>query len=721
MPAESSVRTVHLATPLIVSSRPPQSQWRRAARVRRSFRVGAALAAWLVSNGTAAAQQTPTFSRDVAPILYTHCATCHRPGEIGGFSLLSFTDARPRAAAIARTTNRREMPPWKPDAIEGAALLGARRLEQRELDIIQRWVDAGAPEGEPADLPPPPSFPNGWQLGEPDVVVSMSEPFIVPAGGRDQLRNFVIPVNLPRGRYVRGFEFRPGNPKVVHHANIRVVRTDAARAADAADAAPGFDGRLNAGSEFPDGQFLGWTPGQLPPLLSGDSAWWLDAGSDLVVQLHLRPGDREERVQVRIGLFFTDDVPTRTPVMVRLGKQDLDIAPGVSDYREDDVYRLPVAATLLAVQPHAHYRAREVNASVQLPDGSSRQLLHIPRWDFDWQDQYRYAQPIALPAGSLLRMSFRYDNSAGNPRNPEFPPRRVRWGQNSADEMGDVWFQLVAADAEQRARLVEDSGRKVLAEDAVGFETLLEAEPNNPRLHEAAAAILLTLNQAARGVRHLESALALDPRSPEAHYNLAIALAWDGRRDEAIAHLREALASDPSHVAARVNLGALLRAEGNRDAATRELQRALELAPSNAAAHANLGGILLQDGHVTRAVAEYRAALQSRPTLIEALTELAWTLATSPDAALRNAADAVTLGERARALTGGEDVRALDALGAAYATAGRYADAVRTLDAALQRMATAGADADAARRLLRERRDMYRSGRPYRDRTRQDR
>lgn len=714
--------TAHMTTTHLVHGAQRFAARRRYVFVRRAVQVTALIVAFSSIGATLrAAQQTPTFSRDVAPLLYRHCATCHRPGEVGGFSLLSFADARPRAAAIARATSRREMPPWKAEAIDGADLLGARRLDVADIAIIQKWVEAGAPEGSPADLPRPPSFPTGWQLGEPDQVVSMTVPFVVLPGGQDQLRNFVIPVNLPAGRYVRGLEFRPGNARVVHHANIRVVRTDAARAADAADIEPGFDGRLNAGAEFPDGQFLGWTPGQLPPLLSGDSAWWLDAGSDLVVQLHLRPTEKEESVQVRIGLFFTSEVPRRTPVMVRLGKQDLDIAPGLRDYREDDAYTLPVAARLLAVQPHAHYRARDVTASVRLPDGSSRLLLHIPNWDFDWQDQYRYTQPIALPAGSILRMSFRYDNSPGNARNPDYPPRRVRWGQRSSDEMGDVWFQLLAQDDGARARLVEDSGKKVLAEDAVGFETLLETDPNNPRLHEAAAAILLTLNQPARGVAHLEAALALDPHSPEAHYNLATALAWQGRRDEAVAHLREALAADPGHVAARVNLGALLRAQGDRVGALRELQRALELAPADAAAHANLGGLLMQDGQVGRAVAEYRAALASRPTLVEALTELAWTFATSPDDALRNPVDAVALGERARRLTSNSDPRALDALAAAYAAAGRYADAVRVLDSALQLMEPAGVGADAARTLLRERRGLYRAGHPYRDSSRQNR
>ena len=689
--------------------------------VVRSLRpVVFAWALGLLTSCPVVAQQTPTFSRDIAPILFAHCATCHRSGEVGGFSLLSFADVRPRAAAIARVTRLRAMPPWKPDVVPGASLLGARGLDEHAIDLIERWVAGGALEGTPADLPAAPTFPDGWQLGQPDLIVSMNEPYVVAAGGRDVLRNFVIPLNLPVGRYVRGLEFRPGNVRVVHHANIRVDRARAARAADGADAEPGFDGRLNAGAEYPDGQFLGWTPGQLPPLLAGDSAWWLDAGSDLVVQLHLRPTDRQERVQVRIGVFFTDEVPKHTPVMVRLGKQDIDLQAGASEFLVEDTYRLPVAAELLAIQPHAHFRARNVNASAQLPDGSIRQLLHIGSWDFDWQDQYRYVDPIRLPAGSVLRMAFRFDNSASNPRNPDFPPRRVRWGQNSNDEMGDVWFQLVAPDERTRGQLLADAGRKVLGEDAVGFETLLEAEPRNPRLHEAAAAIFLALGQTTRGVDHLERALDLDPHSAEAHYNLATALAWQGRTGDAIAHLRASLAADPTHVGAHVNLGALLRANGDVLGATTELKRALELAPSNGAAHANLAGILMQGGRVTEAVAEYRAALGANPTLPEALTELAWTLATSPSSAVRNPPEAIRYAERARDLTNGRDVRALDALAAAYASAERYSEATGAVDSALQLIPDQGVGTDDARRLLRQRRELYQSRRPYRDVLRAD-
>jgi tetratricopeptide (TPR) repeat protein/mono/diheme cytochrome c family protein len=668
-----------------------------------------------VATARTAAPGTPTFTRDVAPLLFAHCATCHRPGEVGGFSLLAFADARPRAAAIARAVRTRAMPPWKPDPLDGAALVGARRLDDQSIDTIVRWAEAGGPEGEPSDLPSVPTFPDGWRLGTPDLVVSMSAPYALPPGGADVLRNFIVPIPLVSSRFVRGLEFRPDNPKVVHHANIRVDPFRRARALDAEDAAPGFDGRLSGGSEFPDGQFLGWTPGQLPPMLDGDAAWRLDAGSDFVVQLHMRPTERTETVQVRIGLFFTDTPPRHTPVMIRLGRQNLDIPAGAADYRSDDSFTLPVDVRLLAVQPHAHVRAREVTASAVLPDGSVRRLLHIADWDFDWQDQYRYVEPIVLPAGTVLRTEYRYDNSRGNRRNPDYPPRRVRWGQETSDEMGDVWFQVIADDEPTRSRLVADAGHKVLTEDAIGYETLLESEQSNPRLHEAAAAILLTLGQVDRGIAHLQAALRLDPQSIEAHYNLATALAWQGQSTEAIANLNAVLASDPTHVQAHVNLGAMLRAKGDLDGAAAHLERALELDPSSAAAHANLAGVLMRQHEISRGVSEYREALAHNSRLVEPLTELAWTLATSPNPQVRDSAAAIAFGERARTVTGGHDARALDALAAAYAAGGRYDDAVRTIGEALALVppgAPGGAD---TRRLLDARRALYLQHRPFVD------
>ena len=659
----------------------------------------------------AAAQPRVTFTRDVAPIIFEHCASCHRPGEIAPFSLLSFEEVRPRAAAIARVTGTREMPPWKPEPGYGE-FLGARRLTERQIDTIRQWVRDGAPEGEPAHLPSAPVFKEGWRLGEPDLVVTMAEPFTLTASGSDVLRNFVIPIPLTDVRYVRGIEFRPGNHQVVHHANMRIDRTGAARRADAADRNPGFDGFISAGN-FPDGHFLGWTPGQLPPLADGDLTWRLEGGSDLVVQLHMRPVGRASQVQASVGFFFTDSAPSRTPMMLRLGRQNIDIAAGQREYVSEDRYVLPVGVEVIGVQPHAHYRARQIEGRAILPDGSQRWLISIKDWDFNWQDAYRFVTPIRLPRGTVLVTRYTCDNSAANRRNPDRPPTRVRWGQNSTDEMGDLWIQVLPQSADERETLRSDFAPKVMAEDAVGYEKLLEVNPANPRIHEAVAAIDLALGKIDVAVRHLEAALRADPESVEAHYNLATALVRSNRPDTAIEHFRRALQIEPDHVAAHVNLGVALRSERRFPEAAEHLRKALALDPRNAAAHTNLAGVLASQNNRPEAVAHYRQALQLRPDLLEALADLAWILATSPDAAIREPAEAVRLAERAANVTTMDDVRALDTLAAAYASAGQFDRAIATVERALD-LATRSNSGETVRQ-LNGRLELYRAGQPLRE------
>lgn len=658
------------------------------------------------------AQPAVTFTRDVAPILFAHCVSCHRDGEVGGFSLLTYRDARPRASAIALATRTRAMPPWKPEAGYGGDFLGARHLTDRQIDTLQRWAQTGSLEGDPTALPPFPDLPSGWRLGQPDLIVQMERPYTLAGGGTDVLRNFVIPIPVARTRYVRGVEFRPGNGRIVHHANIRIDRSRASRQMDASDREPGFDGLISAG-RFPDGHFLGWTPGQLPPLAAEGQAWRLEPDSDFVVQLHLQPGRQAESVQPSIGLFFTDTPPDRPPLMLRLGRQNIDIPAGAAHYQIEDAYRLPVDVEVLAIQPHAHFRAREVSGTAILPDGTIQWLLYIRDWDFNWQDVYRYAAPVVLPAGAVLRMQFTYDNSPANRRNPDRPPRRVRWGQNSTDEMGDLWVQVRPSTVEAREQLAADFGPKVLAEDAVGYETLLQAQPGNVRLHEAVGALYLSLNETSRGVEHLEKALAIDPSAVEAHYNLATVLVWQGRIDLAVAHFERVVQLEPAHTAAHVNLGATFRAKRELGPATAHLRRALELEPGNAAAHTNLAGVLLAERDVAGAVTEYHRALASDPRQLEALVELAWTLATSPAEAIRDPAEAMALAQRAVELTGSRDVRALDAQAAAYAAAGRFERAVTTLEEAIE--VSGGTGADEALRLLSSRLEGYRNHTPFRD------
>lgn len=657
-------------------------------------------------------QPEVTFAKDIAPIVFAHCASCHRPNNIAPFSLLTYADTRPRATAIARAVAAHTMPPWKPEAVDRGDFVGARRLSARDIDVIARWVAAGAPEGDPAALPPAPANIDAWQLGTPDLVVTLADPYVLPARSPDVLRNVIIPVPLREGRYVRGVEFHPGNSRVVHHANIRIDRTNASRRLDDADPAPGFAGGLTR-AEFPDGHFLGWTPGQLPPLQPDGMAWRLEAGSDLVVQLHLHGTEAAETVQPSIGFYFTDRPPARTPVMLRLGRQNIDIAPGLADYQVDDHYVLPVDVAIHAVQPHAHFRARQVRGFATLPDGTERDLITIRDWDFNWQDVYRYAEPLALPKGTTLSMHYTYDNSAANRRNPDAPPRRVRWGQNSGDEMGDLWLQVLPRTEADRQILRDDFGRKVMAEDAVGYQTELESDPANARLHQAVAAIDISLKRYNEAIQHLEAALRIEPRSAEAHYNLALALAASERRAEAIAQLERALALESTHVAARVNLGALLRADGRIDEAASELRRALALDPANAAAHTNLGGALLARGYIVEAIDEYRAALAEKPDLLEPLTSLAWVLATSPAASVRQPAEAVRLAERAAALAANPDLRVLDTLAAAYAAAGDFARALAIVEAAAVDAGRRGQARDAS--LFSDRARLYRTRTPYRD------
>jgi tetratricopeptide (TPR) repeat protein len=676
------------------------------------------VAAILACTSVTDAQPAVTFTRDVAPILFAHCVSCHRDSEIGGFSLLTYRDARPRASAIARATRTRAMPPWKPEAGYGGDFLGARQLTDGQIDTLQRWAQAGSLEGDPAALPPFPALPSGWRLGQPDLVVQLDRPYTLAGGGADVLRNFVIPAPLARTRYVRGVEFRPGNSRVVHHANIRIDRSRGSRLMDAGDPEPGFDGLISAG-RFPDGHFLGWTPGQLPPLAAEGQAWRLEPDSDFVVQLHLQPGRQAESVQPSIGLFFADTPPDRPPLMLRLGRQHIDIPAGAARYQIEDAYRLPVDVEVLAIQPHAHFRAREVSGTAVLPDGTVQWLLYIRDWDFNWQDVYRYAAPPVLPAGTVLRMQFTYDNSPANRRNPDRPPQRVRWGQNTTDEMGDLWVQVRPYTVEARERLTADFGPKVLAEDAVGYETLLQVQPDNVRLHEAVGALYLSLNETSRGVEHLEKALAIDPSAVEAHYNLATALVRQGHVDQAVTHFERVLQLDPAHASAHVNLGAVQRARRQFVPAAAHLRLALELDPGNAAAHTNLAGVLVETHDIAGAVTEYRRALASNPQQLEALVELAWTLATSPDETIRDAPDAMGLAERAVELTSGRDVRALDAQAAAYAAAGLFDRAVATLEIAIEGSRRAGAaGADEAVRLLRSRLEGYQKRVPYLDPTR---
>lgn len=403
------------------------------------------------------AESLVTFTRDVAPILFENCAACHGPRGPGPFSVLSFEEVRARADLIAKYTASRYMPPWLPSP-GYRELAGTRRLDSAEIAMIQAWVAAGAPRGDPADLPPAPEFTSAWALGEPDLVVEMPA-YSVPAEGRDLYRNLVASVPGDMRRYVRAVDLRPGNRGVVHHARLMVDSTTSSRELDASDPEPGFDGmELMSNANNPPGHFVGWTPGRVPQAGYEHLAWALEPGSDLVLQLHLRPSGRPETVRARVGLYLADEPPSRTAVLVLLGTEVIDIPAGASNYVVRDSFTLPVSVDVLSVYPHAHYLGKTMEGFARLPDGRTEHLLHIDDWDFDWQDQYRFAEPLTLPAGTVLGMRFTYDNSVANPQNPNDPPVRVTYGSSSTDEMASLIIQVVprsSADAETLGERLE--------------------------------------------------------------------------------------------------------------------------------------------------------------------------------------------------------------------------------------------------------------------------
>ncbi len=389
-----------------------------------------------------------TFTEHIAPIVFNSCASCHRPGEAAPFSLMSYQDVRKRGALIAAVTQSRYMPPWHAEPGYGD-FIDTHRLTNDQIASIKQWVDAGMPEGDAARLPPLPKFPEGWQLGKPDVVLTMPEGFDLPASGPDIYRNFTIPMKLSENKWVKAVEFRPSARKVVHHALFFADNTGESLKHDGEDGKPGYNGGLD-GTRFAKARLGGWAVGGNPHFLPGDAALPLAKNSDFVMQVHFHLTGKAEKEQSTIGLYFADKAPERmmtgiqVPAVFGVG-MGLDIPAGEKAYTIKDSFTLPVDVEGLAVGGHAHYLAKDMQAVATLPDGSKEWLLWIKDWDFSWQDQYQYKKPVPLPKGTRIDVAITYDNSADNPRNPSHPPKRVKWGEQSFDEMGSVTVQVIPA------------------------------------------------------------------------------------------------------------------------------------------------------------------------------------------------------------------------------------------------------------------------------------
>ena len=575
-----------------------------------------------------------TFNRDVAPILYANCVGCHRPGGIAPFSLTTYADAGERAANIAAATSARRMPPWKPVPGHGR-FRNERRLADAEIAVLSRWAASGAPEGDPAELPAPPSTGGGWQLGTPDLVVTMEAPFRLPAGGTDVYRNFVLPAGLDGRRWVRAVELRPGagGGRVIHHARILLDATGGARSLDADDPEPGYDGLMLDHARFPAGHFLGWAPGKTPVELPAQLAWPLDPGTDLVLQLHLLPAREPVDIQPAIGLHFADRPATLTPVSVLLTSKAIRIPAGDPAHVIEDRYRLPIAVDVLGIAPHMHYLGKRVEATATLPDGSEERLLRIDDWDFNRQDEYRYREPVHLPAGTRLRVRFTFDNSTANPRNPHTPPVTVGFGPQATDEMAELMLQVLPVG--EPGALARSLALKQARDDILGYQSLLRADPADHVNHAALAVRYLDVGQVALAREHLERAIALAPDFPDAYYNLGSVALAEGDPASAIAAYRRAIGLRPDYPEAHNNLGGVLAATGALDEALDHYRLAARFDPGHSAAHYNIANVLLARGETEGAIRHYRLALEAAPDDPDVSSGLARALAMAGERAPR--------------------------------------------------------------------------------------
>lgn len=559
-----------------------------------------------------------TFNRDIAPILFHSCAMCHRPGESGPFPLLTYKDAKSHARQIAAVTQSRFMPPWLPDPGD-YKFADDMRLSDTEVALIARWVEQGAVEGVPAELPKKPEFVEGWQMGRPDLIVKAEKPFLLPASGNDQYWNFIFRTPVKKTMWLKGMEVRPGDKRVVHHANVLVDRMQSARAQESAPGA-GFGGmeiKIESEAFDPDSHFLFWKPGTLPYSEPEGMALRLDAGTDLVLNIHLQPSGKPEWIQPSLGLYFTDHPATRFPMLLQLeNDQKLDIPAGEKNFVVTDEFTMPEDVQLLAIYPHAHYVGKDLQAFATLPDGTKKSLIHIPSWDLNWQAVFHYESPVELPAGTVVSMRYRYDNSDDNIRNPNIPPKRVVGGNRSSDEMAHLWLQVLprsqpAGGIDARRILQEAMARHNVEKNPADFEghynlgamlqargesvealkqyeLALKLRPQDATVNNAVAGLNLSGGHPEIAVKYLQTALRSRPDYFDAHYNLGTAMAMQNDFAGALEHFRAAVQINPQDANAQANLGAALAATGDLKGARVHLERALAIDPTLANARDNL-------------------------------------------------------------------------------------------------------------------------------------
>ncbi|WP_263357103.1 tetratricopeptide repeat protein [Acidicapsa ligni] len=598
-----------------------------------------------------------TWSRDIAPVLYKNCVSCHHRGGAGPFSLMTYADAKRWSAQVVMATQSRFMPPWLPEPGHGD-FADVRRLPDADLAMLRKWVALGMAEGDVKDAPVAPKFESTWgELGTPDVILKIAQPFTLPAGGTDVFRNFVLPYPLKEGHYIRAMEILPGAASVVHHANVLIDRTGSYRRQHPTDWRQGVAGMeilLDAGNSFdPDSHFLFWKP-DTPALIEPEGMpWRLDPGNDLILNMHLKPSGKAETIDAQVGLYFTDKPPTKLPMLLQLDRDDaLDIPAGDKAFVVEDELTLPVDVEVLGIYPHAHYLGKDMQGWAMLPDGQKKWLVWIRDWDIDRQSVYRYKEPVQLPKGTVVHMRYTYDNSAMNVRNPHNPPVRVKAGNRSEDEMAHMWLQVLPmhgkpGDPDQRLLLEEAWMRQRLKKaptDRISLYNLGAALAGEGKFAQAVAVYeqdrqahledartLTALGAALEGAgdwrqameRYREVAANSGSASCDARFDLARLEQRHEMYADAVRDFRAQLATCPEDAETHSGLGAALEGAGESDAARVEFMRALAIHREDFTASLGLGELSLEAGQFNDAASRFVEAVRLDPASLEARERLA--------------------------------------------------------------------------------------------------
>jgi len=406
--------------------------------------------------------QTPTFTKDVAPILQKSCQGCHRPGEAAPFSLLTYEQARPWAKAIKAATLTKKMPPWFADPKYGK-FSNDSSLKQSEIKTLVAWVDAGSPKGDPKDMPPPREFVAGWAIPKPDVVIEVPMAYPIPAKGVIEYQHFLIPAPFKEDKWVQYMEARPSDPSHVHHI-IAYIRQPGSKWLK--DIKPGIPfvpvkekvSEQEDVSALPSDFLVGYAPGQPPEIFDPGQAKLIKAGSDIILQVHYTTNGKPSTDTSRVGLVFAKEPPRMRALTLSASNGLFKIPAGDPNHRVYAEFELGATATLHGLHPHMHNRGKDFLYQLKFPNGEIRTILNVPNFRFGWQLWYTLAEPIVLPKGTIIQCTAHFDNSPNNPDNPD-PKKDVVWGDQSWDEMMVGFFNLVF-DAKMPAKDLFPPARK---------------------------------------------------------------------------------------------------------------------------------------------------------------------------------------------------------------------------------------------------------------------